>query len=151
MEEKWKVFIQKRHSIWELSNFGRVKRNGEIWKQTLVNNYYRFCGGYFTHREVAKLFVENEDNKKYVDHIDGNSLNNKADNLRWVTASENNSNPNWIKRQKESQTNKYLNGYISKNKGKKRSEKTKELLRQAKLGTRKIWNNEHTEYTWIKI
>jgi hypothetical protein len=42
------------------------------------------------HRIVSKLFVPNKDeNKLFVNHIDGNKLNNCADNLEWVTKSEN--------------------------------------------------------------
>lgn len=45
----------------------------------------------YVHRLVAKLFVENKDpkNKTDVNHKDGNKLNNIADNLEWVTKSEN--------------------------------------------------------------
>lgn len=41
------------------------------------------------HRIVACLFIANPGNKKYVNHIDGNKLNNDISNLEWVTCSEN--------------------------------------------------------------
>ena len=41
------------------------------------------------HRIVACLFIPNTYNKKYVNHIDGDKLNNQIQNLEWVTASEN--------------------------------------------------------------
>ena len=40
------------------------------------------------HRLVAETFCPNPKHKKIVHHIDGNALNNRADNLMWVTFAE---------------------------------------------------------------
>lgn len=41
------------------------------------------------HRLVGELFIPNTDNKKEINHIDGDKTNNKVDNLEWVSPNEN--------------------------------------------------------------
>lgn len=61
---------------------GHIDRCG--YKEVMLNN--KQCR---VHRIVAETFIPNPDNKKCVNHIDGNKLNNCFNNLEWVTHSEN--------------------------------------------------------------
>jgi len=44
---------------------------------------------YYSHRLIAETLIENPQNFKEVDHIDGNKQNNSIENLRWVDRKEN--------------------------------------------------------------
>lgn len=92
----FEVFIQVFNSNYYISNFGRVY-NSKSKKTTLSpegkGKYARVrinSKKYRVHRLVASIFIPNPDNKPFVDHIDGDRYNNRADNLRWVTSLENN-------------------------------------------------------------
>lgn len=129
MKEEWKVYkitpINKynhKGGIYEVSNKGNVKLNGYEYFPTLqCNGYYKIGGDGSLHRAVAELFIPNPENKPCVDHIDGNTLNNNVENLRWTTYIENNNNPITKKRFKEAARRRnYIPSlnFIYSNKGK---------------------------------
>lgn len=71
----WDIRKNERKANYEGSNGYRVTRIDG--KNILV------------HRLVAMAFIDNPENKPYVNHIDGNKANNMVENLEWVTAAEN--------------------------------------------------------------
>ena len=96
--EVWKDI--EGYPNYQISNKGRVwsvKR--QIYMKPLIDTdgYHRIRitainGKRKTekiHRLVALAFVDNPEGKPEVDHIDRNRQNNCAENLRWVTHSEN--------------------------------------------------------------
>ena len=62
----------------------------------------------YIHRLVAQFWLDNIDNKKKVNHIDGNKKNNNMLNLEWVTAKENINHGTCIQRRVEKQKIPYL-------------------------------------------
>lgn len=103
--EIWKP-IKDYEELYEVSNLGRIKalarkkncnKGYGIIKEHIMKptncgtEYYRvpltnkehIKKYYLVHRLVAQAFIENPNNYPCVNHLDCNSLNNKANNLEW--------------------------------------------------------------------
>lgn len=66
---------------------GQIGKNGYLsYNLTLPNGKKKRV---YAHRLVALTYIDNPKNKKEVNHIDGNKLNNNIDNLEWASAQEN--------------------------------------------------------------
>ena len=100
MTEEWKTI--EDYPNYSVSNLGRVRndRSGQIrtlhkcgGKSSYLQVYFyqdKYTRKYFlVHRLVATAFIPNPDNLSEVNHIDGNRLNNTAENLEWVSHEEN--------------------------------------------------------------
>lgn len=87
--------IEFRGRNFTVSNFGTILTSKGLPRKLHLNSSGYMCYTddklYLLHRIVATAFCENDDplNKKWVNHKDGNKLNNNATNLEWVTRSEN--------------------------------------------------------------
>lgn len=125
MEEVWKDIVGYE-GLYQVSNEGRVRsfKTGRVLKPYVSTcNHGKYKRLYVTlskcsiekhiyiHKLVAYAFPEIcGDNFKdaEIDHIDGDATNNCAYNLRFVTHTENMSNPNFKKKKSAAEKGKKL-------------------------------------------
>ncbi len=94
--EEWRLINNIEKEGYYISNYGRIKTpNNEI------NDKFGKSGGYYDlkivqngkhhkiHILVATYFIPNPEKKPFVNHKNGDKLDNKLENLEWVTNQEN--------------------------------------------------------------
>ena len=134
--EEWRD-INGYEGLYQVSNLGNVKRvtsgrilkanerfsNNRKYKRTyVVLSKHSVEKEYYIHKLVAFAFPEicgEWFENAEIDHLDGDASNNNANNLRWVTHTDNMNNPVFKKRRSITQT------------GKKLTEKHKEKIGQS--------------------
>ena len=103
MEEEWRVI--EGYENYSVSNLGNVRndKRGNILKGILLKTgggYLKvflydndICGKHkLIHRLVAIAFLPNPNNLPEVDHINRTPNDNRVENLRWITGSNNSRN-----------------------------------------------------------
>jgi hypothetical protein len=111
-------FSIPKFDCYEINKLGEVrhKGSGDILTPLITDRYARvtlrsYGKSYqkYIHRLLGEMFIPNPDNKLIIDHINRNKLDNRMENLRWVTHSENGHNVS-LKKNNISFINKDYNG-----------------------------------------
>lgn len=127
----WKTI--EAHIGYEISEYGEVRnKRGKILKGQIsklgYQYYYLDKKWRLAHRLVASIYLSAPLDKREVNHIDGNKLNNHYSNLEWVTHAEN------IQKSFDSGQRVPRTGKYHWNAGKKYNDSTKKIMSDKKKG-----------------
>lgn len=143
-EEIFKIYKDTRKdnnngALWEVSNLGSVRKNGDDYIPfETKKGYLAFGENCYVHRAVAEIFIENIDHKPTVDHINRDKHDNRVCNLRWATYKEQSDNRDWEK-------------ICMKMRGKKLSEEHRAKLRAAHLGNKNALGHRPSDESKAKM
>lgn len=103
------IFIDGIETNYTVTDDGVVKNSKTGRIMTINNgNVQLYINGKGTGRSVGKIvaeaFLEKPNGDFLVNHKDGNKMNNRIDNLEWITNEENSKNV-WNKRRENNTTN----------------------------------------------
>lgn len=96
MSEKWAP-VKGFEDRYKVSTSGRVyshkrkmflKSTSKRYPKVVLHKKGKLYN-FLVHRLVANAFIPNPQNKKQINHINGNKHDNRVENLEWCTQSEN--------------------------------------------------------------
>ena len=84
-----KITRSKKHPNGCIKGYGEFYKDKDGYSRLSYRNNNGKCCGIAIHRLVAKMFIPKPIDKDVVNHVDNDRLNNRIDNLEWVTPKEN--------------------------------------------------------------
>lgn len=133
VKSKDRIIFDKNGIRIRLNKSKEIKPRIGTYKMVGLNKN-RIQSHFLIHRLVALHFIPNPYNKPQVNHIDGDKLNNKIQNLEWVTIKENIQHaydiglnkPTWLGKKLSKETREKMSnskkGKEAYNKGKRQKE-----------------------------
>ena len=160
--EEWRDFnlndCDPKLMAYSISNYGQIRIKTKT--QTVYRFFTKFAiasgfrmffykkignkhASFYLHRAVAILFIKNDENKKFVIHIDHDPFNNAITNLKWVDRSELSSHQQKNPKRKTKEGYKLTEGRVRIIKKKlanpENKTRVKMIAKQFGVSTMQIW------------